>query len=102
MAQGHVRALRNSASIPPQPDTIPPQGIPIPIVPAQSPAISIKMRSVDPATVHGKRLVQAMDVLITTLGVVVVATCAAPLSILEIELNREDLLILAACVLYAF
>ncbi len=53
---------------------------------------------------HGTRvsLVQIAGVLITAVGVVVVATRGAPLSILEIELNRGDLLMLAACVLYAF
>ena len=46
-------------------------------------------------------LVQIAGVLITTIGVVVVATHGAPLSILEIGLNRGDLAMLAACVLYA-
>ena len=47
-------------------------------------------------------LLQLAGVLITAVGVVVVATRGAPLSILEIELNRGDLAMLAACVLYAF
>jgi len=53
---------------------------------------------------HGTRarLVQIAGVLITSVGVVVVATQGAPLSILEIDLNRGDLAMLAACVLYAF
>lgn len=53
---------------------------------------------------HGTRatLVQIVGVLITSVGVVVVATQGAPLSILKIGLNRGDLAMLAACVLYAF
>ena len=53
---------------------------------------------------HGTRasLVQVAGVLITLVGVVVVATQGAPLAILEIGLNRGDLAMLAACVLYAF
>jgi drug/metabolite transporter (DMT)-like permease len=53
---------------------------------------------------HGTRasLRQIAGVLITSVGVVVVATQGAPLSILEIGLNRGDLAMLAACVLYAF
>jgi drug/metabolite transporter (DMT)-like permease len=47
-------------------------------------------------------LVQIAGVLITSVGVVVVATHGAPLSILEIGLNRGDLAMLAACLLYAF
>ena len=47
-------------------------------------------------------LVQIIGVLITTVGVVVVATQGTPLSILEIGLNRGDLAMLAACVFYAF
>ena len=46
-------------------------------------------------------LVQIAGVLITVAGVVVVATHGQPLSILDIEFNRGDLLMLAACVLYA-
>ena len=45
--------------------------------------------------------VQIAGVLITAAGVVVVATHGQPLSILAIELNRGDLLMLAACALYA-
>jgi drug/metabolite transporter (DMT)-like permease len=53
---------------------------------------------------HGTRarLVQIAGVLVTSAGVVVVATEGAPLSILDVELNRGDLAMLAACVLYAF
>jgi len=54
--------------------------------------------------VHGTRasLVQQAGVLITALGVVVVATEGAPLAVLEVELNKGDLAMLAACALYAF
>jgi drug/metabolite transporter (DMT)-like permease len=53
---------------------------------------------------HGTRasLVQIAGVLITLVGVVAVATRGAPLEILEIGLNRGDLAMLGACVLYAF
>jgi drug/metabolite transporter (DMT)-like permease len=53
---------------------------------------------------HGTRvsLLQVLGVVITTFGVMVVATRGTPLAILEIELNRGDLLMLTACVLYAF
>jgi len=53
---------------------------------------------------HGTRvsLVQVAGVLITTVGVVVVATRGAPLAIFALELNLGDVLMLAACVLYAF
>lgn len=53
---------------------------------------------------HGTRatLVQIAGVLITLVGVVVVATHGAPLSILEIGLNTGDLAMLAACMLYSF
>jgi drug/metabolite transporter (DMT)-like permease len=47
-------------------------------------------------------LVQIAGVLITTVGVVVVATQGAPLSVLDIGLNRGDLAMLAACAFYAF
>ena len=52
---------------------------------------------------HGTRprFVQMAGVLITAFGVVVVATRGAPTSILELELNKGDLAMLAACVLYA-
>jgi drug/metabolite transporter (DMT)-like permease len=52
---------------------------------------------------HGTRatMVQIAGVLVTAAGVVVVATRGMPLSILDLELNRGDLLMLAACVLYA-
>jgi drug/metabolite transporter (DMT)-like permease len=46
-------------------------------------------------------LVQIAGVLITAAGVVVVATHGRPLSILDIDFNRGDLLMLTACVLYA-
>jgi drug/metabolite transporter (DMT)-like permease len=45
--------------------------------------------------------VQIAGVLITALGVVVVATRGMPLQILDLDLNRGDLLMLTACVLYA-
>jgi drug/metabolite transporter (DMT)-like permease len=53
---------------------------------------------------HGTRTTptQVAGVLITSVGVVVVATHGMPLSILEIGLNRGDLAMLAACALYAF
>jgi len=53
---------------------------------------------------HGTRatLAQIAGVLITSVGVVVVATQGMPLSILEIGLNMGDLALLAACMLYAF
>jgi drug/metabolite transporter (DMT)-like permease len=47
-------------------------------------------------------LMQVVGVLITAVGVLVIATSGAPLAILEIEFNRGDLLMLVACVLYAF
>jgi drug/metabolite transporter (DMT)-like permease len=52
---------------------------------------------------HGTRatLVQIAGVLVTALGVIVVATQGMPLAILHIDLNRGDLIILVACVLYA-
>jgi drug/metabolite transporter (DMT)-like permease len=52
---------------------------------------------------HGTRstLVQIGGVLVTALGVIVVATQGMPLAILDIDLNRGDLIILVACVLYA-
>jgi drug/metabolite transporter (DMT)-like permease len=53
---------------------------------------------------HGTRatLVQLAGVLVTAVGVVVVATRGEPLAILEVELNKGDLAMLAACALYAF
>lgn len=53
---------------------------------------------------HGTRvtLVQAAGVLITSVGVLVVATGGAPLAILDLKLNLGDLLMLTACLLYAF
>jgi drug/metabolite transporter (DMT)-like permease len=52
---------------------------------------------------HGTRasLIQWAGVLITALGVVVVATRGAPLDVLKVELNKGDLAMLAACGLYA-
>jgi drug/metabolite transporter (DMT)-like permease len=52
---------------------------------------------------HGSRAtpVQIAGVLITAVGVVVVATQGMPLSILDIDLNRGDLIMLVACLLYA-
>lgn len=47
-------------------------------------------------------LLQVAGVLITTVGVIVVATQGAPLSIFELGFNRGDLAMLAACVFYAF
>jgi drug/metabolite transporter (DMT)-like permease len=54
--------------------------------------------------IYGTRvsLMQATGVVITTVGVVVVATHGMPLSIVEIGLNQGDLAMLVACVLYAF
>ena len=54
--------------------------------------------------VHGTRvsLLQLIGVLLTVLGVAVVATRGDPFALLDLEANRGDLLILAACVLYAF
>ena len=53
---------------------------------------------------HGTRasLVQLAGVLVTAVGVVVVATQGAPLAVLEVDLNKGDLAMLAACALYAF
>jgi drug/metabolite transporter (DMT)-like permease len=53
---------------------------------------------------HGTRatLVQLSGVLVTAVGVVVVSTRGEPLAILEVELNKGDLAMLAACALYAF
>jgi drug/metabolite transporter (DMT)-like permease len=53
---------------------------------------------------HGTRasLVQLCGVLTTSVGVLVVATQGMPLSILSLEFNRGDLLMLAANLLYAF
>jgi drug/metabolite transporter (DMT)-like permease len=52
---------------------------------------------------HGSRagLVEQLGVFITALGVAVVATRGAPQSILQMEFNQGDLVMLAACVLYA-
>src|SRR5262245_7074467 len=53
---------------------------------------------------HGTRAtgVQVVGALITTLGVLVIATQGAPLSLLHVELNVGDGLLLIACGLYAF
>jgi drug/metabolite transporter (DMT)-like permease len=52
---------------------------------------------------HGTRvsLLQATGVLVTLVGVVVVATQGEPLRLTEIEFNHGDLLMLAACLIYA-
>ena len=52
---------------------------------------------------HGTRpgLVQLAGVLITALGVVVVATRGEPLALLEVDFNTGDLFMLAACGLHA-
>ncbi|MEQ1614782.1 MAG: DMT family transporter [Hyphomicrobiaceae bacterium] len=54
--------------------------------------------------VHGVKatLLQLVGVLITLAGVVVVATRGDMRSILELDLNRGDLAMLAACLFYAF
>lgn len=54
--------------------------------------------------IYGTRAspVQIAGVLITMIGVVAAATHGVPLAILEIGLNRGDIAMLAACVLYAF
>ena len=54
--------------------------------------------------VHGSTVgrIQALGVLVTIAGVVLVAAQGAPLAVLEIGLNTGDLLMLAACVFYAF
>jgi drug/metabolite transporter (DMT)-like permease len=53
---------------------------------------------------HGTRVsvVQILGVLVTMLGVVIVATHGAPQALLSVALNRGDLLMLIACVLYAY
>ena len=53
---------------------------------------------------HGSRasLVQLAGVLVTAVGVVVVATQGTPLAILEMDVNKGDLAMLATCALYAF
>jgi drug/metabolite transporter (DMT)-like permease len=53
---------------------------------------------------HGVRpsIVQLIGVLITSIGVVVVATHGEPQKILDLDLNRGDVAMLAACALYAF
>jgi len=45
-------------------------------------------------------VLQLTGILMTAIGVVVVATRGAPLSILEIGLHTGDLAMLAACMLY--
>ncbi|HKD56802.1 MAG TPA: DMT family transporter, partial [Hyphomicrobiaceae bacterium] len=52
---------------------------------------------------HGSRagLVQQLGALITALGVAVVATRGAPQALLGVKFNYGDLVMLAACVLYA-
>ena len=53
---------------------------------------------------HGTRvtLIQMVGVAITMVGVIVVATRGAPLSLLQTDFNWGDLLMLIACALYAF
>jgi drug/metabolite transporter (DMT)-like permease len=53
---------------------------------------------------HGTRItpVQALGVFLTIFGVVTVATHGAPQKLLELALNRGDVLMLVACTLYAF
>jgi drug/metabolite transporter (DMT)-like permease len=52
---------------------------------------------------HGTRatLRQVIGALITTLGVVVIATRGSPQAVLAVDLNAGDVLMLIACVLYA-
>jgi drug/metabolite transporter (DMT)-like permease len=52
---------------------------------------------------HGTRVgwLQAAGVAITLIGVLLVATRGAPHEALEVELNRGDLLMLVACLLYS-
>ena len=52
---------------------------------------------------HGVRVtrLQAIGVAVTLVGVALVATRGAPLALLETEVNRGDLLMLVACVLYS-
>jgi len=52
---------------------------------------------------HGTRasLLQLIGAVITTLGVVVIATRGAPLSVLHVDFNVGDVLMLIACGLYA-
>ena len=53
---------------------------------------------------HGTRptLLQLVGVAITALGVVVVATHGQPMALLELALNKGDIAMLLACILYAF
>ncbi len=53
---------------------------------------------------HGTRAtpLQILGVLVTVLGVVTVATRGDPMAILDLDLNRGDLIMLVACALYAF
>ncbi len=52
---------------------------------------------------HGARVtaLQAAGVAVTLVGVILVATAGTPWAVLETEVNRGDLLMLVACVLYA-
>lgn len=54
--------------------------------------------------IHGTRIggMQAVGVAVTLIGVALVATRGAPLAVLETEVNRGDLVMLVACLLYAF
>ncbi|MEM7058331.1 MAG: DMT family transporter [Pseudomonadota bacterium] len=53
--------------------------------------------------VHGTRIrpLQAIGVLVTLMGVVLVATHGSPEDILRLDLNRGDAIMLIACVFYA-
>lgn len=53
---------------------------------------------------HGTRIgaLQAAGVTVTLVGVALVATRGAPLSLMQTEVNRGDLVMLFACLLYAF
>jgi drug/metabolite transporter (DMT)-like permease len=52
---------------------------------------------------HGTRIgrIQTVGVIMTVIGIVVVATRGAPLQMLEIAFNPGDLLMLVACLMYA-
>lgn len=53
---------------------------------------------------HGTRasVLQIVGVLVTTIGVITVATQGAPQRLAELEVNYGDLALILACVLYAF
>jgi drug/metabolite transporter (DMT)-like permease len=54
--------------------------------------------------VQGTRVspIQLVGVLVTTIGVVVVATQGMPLAVFENELNRGDVMMIISCIFYAF